>query len=249
MYTDTMYFNSSRVLPTTGKHKVDQLQKPQKRKQTKFQNYVVQQLPNGEPPDFGYKNKRKSKKTGYYSQDNQKDMDKSQHGRSNSARTVAIPSLSQTIISKEEIIPSPRVDNISPLPIYPSLVSQYQIPIPLSNPVHLPMVAGYPYINGNQNIGYDVNYSLSSYPVPNTRIIPTYESSIHSNYSELLPVFKNELHSKLSSVPPSPLPGMSDNMRKTTKRVRNDSINNSFAGASFVAGIPSITNLPNPSFS
>ncbi|AMD22430.1 HGR091Cp [Eremothecium sinecaudum] len=61
MSSDTMFFNSARLLPVEGKHKVKQLRKPDRGKQSRAHEVQKQQLPNGEQPNFGHgiKNSKK----------------------------------------------------------------------------------------------------------------------------------------------------------------------------------------------
>lgn len=82
MSTDTMYFNSSRLMSTAGKNKSNYLQKPDKklsntsnivRKQQLKHDVTVpetlpqpQALPNGEKPNFGNASNKKSNSKGQY---------------------------------------------------------------------------------------------------------------------------------------------------------------------------------------
>ncbi|CAI4061823.1 hypothetical protein N7582_001973 [Saccharomyces uvarum] len=73
MSTDTMYFNSSRLLPSAGKNKTNNLIKHKPRKSRASENTAKninnnsfstdipppQTLPNGEKPDFGHSSTKK----------------------------------------------------------------------------------------------------------------------------------------------------------------------------------------------
>ncbi|AET37443.1 Edc1p Ecym_1195 [Eremothecium cymbalariae DBVPG len=77
MSSDTMFINSARLLPTDGKQKVKQLQKPDRKRQQRAAEQLVhqQQLPNGEKPDFGHGAKQSKKKA--YSKKKRRDSDAS----------------------------------------------------------------------------------------------------------------------------------------------------------------------------
>ncbi|CCF60333.1 hypothetical protein KAFR_0J02690 [Kazachstania africana CBS 2517] len=206
MSTDTMYINSSRLLPVHSKNKPSNNLNNHKKfiraeKQSREKNETVplpQSLPNGEKPNFGHSNGKKSKKKGKAKEDELSAslknlvLDKSQSTKKATKKKLFSPKsnhqeLDSTPIVQQQASKTPLTTFLSSPINTPSSIPSQLLSPPVPMGPFSPSTTRHPYPTSPPHILAQPN--LSGAPLPPPFQMAGYPYIPHANYS-------------LASVPP-----------------------------------------------